>query len=451
MIFDSDALRLLDEPLAILQKSIRSLPDSDSTSAADRQAVQSVLNDVAARLTDNYPFAHPLYAGQMLKPPHEIARLAYTLAMWINPNNHALDGGRASSIMEKEAVKALAGMCGWGDDFLGHLTSGGTVANLEALWIGSKLRPGGMTLASAQAHYTHSRLTGVLGIPYATVATDSAGRMDLDVLSTMLRKNDVATVVATLGTTGLGAVDPLPDILQLARQHGARVHVDAAYGGYYRLATNLGPAAAAAFAQIGEADSVVIDPHKHGLQPYGCGAILFRDPSVAGFYAHDSAYTYFSSDELHLGEISLECSRAGAAAVALWATQQLLPMSAGGVFARQLEGSYRAARGFYQRVCEDTASRALLAPELDIVVWAPTAESLSKISERSQAVFERAARNDLHLAVMTLDADLVAAHWPEVKADQATVTCLRSVLMKPDHEDWLDELWARYQLALSAT
>ena len=84
-----------------------------------------------------------------------------------------------------------------------------------------------------------------------------------------------------------------------------------------------------AFAAIGQADSIVIDPHKHGLQPYGCGCVLFRDPAVGRFYKHDSPYTYFTSKQLHLGEISLECSRAGAAAVALWATQQLLAAHAG--------------------------------------------------------------------------------------------------------------------------
>ena len=61
------------------------------------------------------------------------------------------------------------------------------------------------------------------------------------------------------------------------------------------------------------------------VQPFGCGAVLFRDPSVGRFYQHDSPYTYFTSDELHLGEISLECSRAGAAAAALWLTFRLLP------------------------------------------------------------------------------------------------------------------------------
>jgi tyrosine decarboxylase / aspartate 1-decarboxylase len=62
---------------------------------------------VAHRLGDNYPYFHPLYAGQMLKPPHPVARAAYALAMTINPNNHARDGGRASSEMEIEAVGRL--------------------------------------------------------------------------------------------------------------------------------------------------------------------------------------------------------------------------------------------------------------------------------------------------------------------------------------------------------
>src|SRR4030095_12603892 len=113
-------------------------------------------------------------------------------------------------------------------------------------------------------------------------------------------------------------------------------HVDAAYGGYFVLAGNLEPRTRAAFARIPDADSIVIDPHKHGLQPYGCGCVLFRDPSVGRLYKHDSPYTYFSSDALHLGEISLECSRPGAAAVALWATHKLLPPVRGGAFAQGL-------------------------------------------------------------------------------------------------------------------
>ena len=108
-----------------------------------------------------------------------------------------------------------------------------------------------------------------------------------------------------MGTTATGSVDPLPEILALRAKHGFRIHADAAYAGYFVLAENLGEDAERAVARIGEADSIVIDPHKHGLQPYGCGCVLFRDPGVGRMYKHDSPYTYFSSAELHLGEISL--------------------------------------------------------------------------------------------------------------------------------------------------
>ena len=194
----------------------------------------AVLDETARRLGDNYPYFHPLYAGQMLKPPHPVARAAYALAMKINPNNHALDGGRASSAMEVEAVKEIAAMFGW-KEFLGHLTSSGTFANLEALWMAGQLAPGRRIVGSEQAHYTHQRISGVLKLEFAGVAADERGRMNLDALEDELRKGDVGTVVATLGTTAMGAVDPLDEILKLKKRYGFRVHVDAAYGGYFGL------------------------------------------------------------------------------------------------------------------------------------------------------------------------------------------------------------------------
>src|SRR5216684_398007 len=159
-----------------------------------------------------------------------IERLAYALAMSINPNNHALDGGRATSAMEKEAVTDLAGMYGW-KNFLGHLCGGGTMANLEALWVAGQLHPGKKILASEQAHYTHGRFSGVLQLPFETVACDARGRMDAHALAKRLERGDVGTVVATMGTTATGSVDPLPEVLALGEKHRFRVHADAADGG----------------------------------------------------------------------------------------------------------------------------------------------------------------------------------------------------------------------------
>ncbi|MFO1329998.1 MAG: aminotransferase class I/II-fold pyridoxal phosphate-dependent enzyme [Rubrivivax sp.] len=448
-MFDAASLALLGPALQRVSEGHASLPalTTSPQPAADPAALAAVLQQVATRLQDNYPYAHPLYAGQMLKPPHPVARLAYALASFVNPNNHALDGGRASSAMEREAVAAIAAMFGW-TQHLGHLTGGGTMANTEALWVADQLHPGRTIVASTQAHYTHARLTQVLKIPFRTVAQDARARMDLEALEATLAQGDVGTVVVTLGTTAAGAVDPLPQILRLRDRHGFRIHVDAAYGGYHRLAGNLGHEARAAFDAIGEADSIVVDPHKHGLQPYGCGCVLFKDPSVGRFYKHDSPYTYFSSKELHLGEISLECSRAGASAVALWATLQLFPLQRGGAFAQGLEAGREAALDLHRLLQADARFLTGPAPELDIVVWAPRGASASEISARSQAIFDAAAQDDLHLAVAQFPKSMFA-HWP-IDWDRDHVACLRSCLMKPEHRDWIAEIWRRLGRATDA-
>ncbi|HQR32137.1 MAG TPA: aminotransferase class V-fold PLP-dependent enzyme, partial [Blastocatellia bacterium] len=290
----------------------------DETLQLSEARAREVLAELVDRLGDNYPFWHPSYAGQMLKPPHVIASMAYFIAQQINPNNHALDGGPATAKMEIEVVAEMARMFGY-ENHLGHLTSSGTVANLEALWVARSLHPTKAIAFSAEAHYTHSRMCEVIGARTIEIAVDSRGRMDLDDLRAKLKTGEVGTVVMTSGTTALGAVDPIDEAVKLRSEFDFRIHVDGAYGGFFKLLADvdlLGAEANAAFKAIAESDSVVVDPHKHGLQPYGCGSVLFRDPGVGRFYKHDSPYTYFTSNELHLGEISLECSRAGAAAAA---------------------------------------------------------------------------------------------------------------------------------------
>ena len=183
--------------------------------------------------------------------------------------------------------------------------------------------------------------------------------------------------------------------------------------------------------------------------------MLFRDPSVGRFYKHDSPYTYFTSKQLHLGEISLECSRAGASAVALWATQQLLPLMPGGEFARGLAHGRSAALELDRRLREDKTEwfqpLATGAPELDIVVWKIRAATPEQSSELAQRIFSACAERDLHLALVQLPLS-----WfePESKNKEINnmelVTCLRSVLMKPEHEAWLDRIWERLTSACAA-
>lgn len=408
----------------------------DPSVIVDDAALEAAFGRLQERLADNFPFGHPHYVGQMLKPPHPAAVLGYVSAMLINPNNHALDGGPATARMEKEVIARLAGMFGF-TEHLGHLTSSGTIANLEALWAARETHPGKRIAYSVDAHYTHARMCGVLGVEGVAITTDSAGRMDLAHLERELASGTVGTVVATLGTTGLGALDPLPQIIALARAHGARVHVDTAYGGFFALIADDSPTgvAAAPYAAIAQADSVVVDPHKHGLQPYGCGAVLFRDPSVGRFYVHDSPYTYFSSDELHLGEISLECSRAGAAAAALWLTLEVIPLTPHGLGA-VLRACRAGALHWSALLAESTSLGLFQEPELDIVTFFPDRSTMSAIGEASQTLFTEAAalppRDQLHLATYAVTGTAMQARGHDVRLDAETTRIMRSTVMKPE-------------------
>lgn len=405
--------------------------------------VAALLEDYAVRMDATLPFFHPRYAGQMLKPPHPVAVAAYLAAMVVNPNNHALDASQATSPMEVEVMRSLAAMFGLPETALGHLTSSGTIANLEALWVARELAPGTAVVHSADAHYTHGRMCQVLGVESRAVPAGPDGRIDLDAVEAQLRGGGVGTVVLTPGTTGLGAVDDLRGALALKDEYGVRLHVDGAYGGFYTL---LGEHDA--YAAIAGCDSVVVDPHKHGLQPYGCGAVLFADPGVGRFYKHDSPYTYFTSDELHLGEISLECSRAGAAAGALWLTLRAFPLEGDRGLGAILAACRRAALDLADRLRASEALALHLDPALDIVAYWPRRARMSEVDAASEAMLHAgmaSADDPLFLSTLRVDADAFAALHPDVERDADTVRILRSVLMKPEHEAWLDTLHARLE------
>jgi glutamate/tyrosine decarboxylase-like PLP-dependent enzyme len=406
--------------------------------------VEAALDELASRLRDNYPFFHPRYAGQMLKPPHPVAIAGYAAAMLINPNNHALDGGPATAKMEREVVRQLAEMFGYGEH-LGHLTTSGTIANLEALYVAREIHPELDIAYSVDSHYTHSRMCKLIGVAGHAVPVDSTGKMDLDALESLLRTGKVGTVVVTAGTTGLGVVDPVHEVVALRSRYDFRIHVDAAYGGFFSLIAGSEGIDPLPWQAIRHCDSIVVDPHKHGLQPYGCGAVLFADPSVGRFYVHDSPYTYFTSDELHLGEISLECSRPGAAAAALWLTLKLLPLRADGLGA-VLAAGRRAAVRWHELIDQSDRLVPYQPPELDIVTYFPAESTLSAIDAASERIL-RAGMADqddpVYLSTLRAGADSFGRRGIAAVADVDGARVLRSVLMKPESEGYLDRLHER--------
>lgn len=422
---------------------------------SEQNKASAVLQELTDRLENNFPYFHPSYAAQMLKAPHPIAVAAYLATMMINPNNHSIDASPATTVMEREVLKQLAAMFEYPEEFLGHLTWSGTTANLEALWVARELQPTKKIAHSSDAHYTHSRMSEVLGTTNVSIPSDATGRMDLEILERELKTGQIGTIVATMGTTGLGAVDPLADIVDLAKKYGARVHVDTAYGGFFKIIAknHLDPETARHYAAMKEADSIVVDPHKHGLQPYGSGAVFFKDLSIGKFYKHDSPYTYFISDDLHFGEIQLECSRAGASAAAIWATLKLFPLTEDGLGAALIENR-RAATKWYELLQHSDSLQPYQKPELDILSYLPRVKSMSKLDYVSHELLVQLAQGakpeQIHLATYVVKPEQLANRGFDLANDAQTARILRSVLMKPEQVDWVPQLHDKVQ-ALAAT
>ncbi|MBI4169437.1 MAG: aminotransferase class I/II-fold pyridoxal phosphate-dependent enzyme [Acidobacteria bacterium] len=449
--------------------------------AAPAGDLDAALGELLDRLRSNAPYFHPRYAAQMIKDPAVPAVLGYLAAMLINPNNHAYEGGPATTEMELEVVDDLLRLsgfmaggraAGWG-----HLCSGGSLANLEALWAVRDSRPEGPVVFSRASHYSWKRNAALLRIPRVIEAeVDARFRMDPDHLARILEKERPALVVANLGTTGTGSIDPLEAILELRERHGFHLHVDAAYGGYARAClrgpgrtllteatarqrTGLSEYAYRQIRALGRADSVTIDPHKHGLSPYGAGAILYRDEALKRPLLNTAPYTYHLADRPNLGTISLEGSRPGAAAAACWLTHRVVPLDASG-YGAIVGAGLRVAREFHARALEAPLARPLHEPDLDILCLVRLPRSgvedsgvtLGAIDRATGEVYGRLSvggpgRPPVLLSRFNLPADLACRALPFAARDVDSLGALRLVLMKHwlalgEHAGTLEEMMA---------
>src|SRR4030095_6269420 len=185
---------------------------------------------------------------------------------------------------------------------------------------------------------------------------------------------------------------------------------------------------------------------------YGCGSVIFRDRGVGRFYKHDSPFTYFTSNDLHLGEISLECSRAGAAAAALWATLKCSPLGSDAGLGSILRKARKAALEWARLIDASVELRLILQPSLDILNYYAVTKGLrvSEISALTHRVFA-ALMNDathpVYLAKLIAKPNLLVKH-SDLIWDAPMMTVFRSVLMRPEqleyvpvlHERVLDEI-----------
>jgi tyrosine decarboxylase/aspartate 1-decarboxylase len=237
--------------------------------------------------------------SSMCTRPHPAARDAAERFLAANPGDPATYGSVAD--LEARAVALLGRVASLSDPH-GYVTSGGTEANLQAMRAARDLAEtdAPRVVAPESAHFSLQKAAAVLGVEVAFVPTDDDGRADPAAVRAAV-DDDTVLVVAVAGSTEYGRVDPVPELGEVAREAGARLHVDAAWGGFALPFTDHDWSFADA-----PVDTMTVDPHKLGRAPVPAGGLLARDAATMDALAVDTPYLETRS------QASLTGTRSGA-------------------------------------------------------------------------------------------------------------------------------------------
>ncbi|MCJ7721219.1 tyrosine decarboxylase MfnA [Candidatus Bathyarchaeota archaeon] len=222
----------------------------------------------------------------------------------------------ASAELEQETVSMLGSLLSNPNSY-GSIVSGGTEANIVALWAARNLakKEHGEVVVPVSAHYSFDTACDLLNLKLVKVKLNPSFQMDVKAAKKVITQKTVA-IVGVAGTTGLGVVDPIRELSEIAASHNLYFHVDAAFGGFVLpFLEELGYPPLDFDFSLPNVCSITIDPHKMGLAPIPAGGILFRDQSLAEVVS--TRIPYLSGDETEYATVL--GTRSGASAVAVWA------------------------------------------------------------------------------------------------------------------------------------
>src|SRR2546426_3582413 len=251
--------------------------------------IETILDRLRPAVAKSFTTAGPGYLAFIPGGGIPSAAVADLVACAVNRFVGVAAAAAALARIEAQAISWLAGLMGYPPGAGGILTSGGSLSNLIALVTARVARLPenfleGTLYASEETHlslFKAARIAGFSDRNVRRIEVDGRFRLRPDrleaaVVSDRAQGRRPFFVVANVGTTNTGAIDPLPEILDIARRHELWVHADAAYGGFFRLI----PEGAARMPGVERCDSITLDPHKGLFLPYGTGCLLVRDPET---------------------------------------------------------------------------------------------------------------------------------------------------------------------------
>ena len=346
----------------------------------DGRDLRELLATVAVAAGKGFDPANPGFVAYIPGGGLYASALADFLACALNRYTGVAAPAPALVQLEASVLRWLCDVFGLPAESQGVLTPGGSMSTLSAVVAARADRLGesfadGRLYVSAEVHHSVAKAAQIAGLPAAAlriVPTDDALRMDVDALRALVAADRADglrpfLVVASAGTIGTGAVDPLDAVATVAAEEGLWLHVDAAYGGFFQL-TERGRAA---LTGIERADSITLDPHKGLFLPYGTGCLLARDGEALR-RAHEvhADYLPLPSDDARLPDFASytpELTR-DFRGLRLW-----LPLHLHGVqtFVDALDEKLDLAQRVYDELAAIPALEVPWSPDLSLVAFRP--------------------------------------------------------------------------------
>jgi aromatic-L-amino-acid decarboxylase len=347
---------------------------------------------------------HPRFFGYVSAPGTAVAAIADFLASALNPNVTAWRSAPAPAQLERVTIDWIKEALGCDPGAAGLFVSGGSIANFSALaaarqrHCGEEVSRDGLrafpkplrVYVSQEGHHSIEKAAALLGLGHTSVrrvAVDARFRMDVDALAKTIEADRAAgaepfCVVASAGTVVTGAVDPLSDVLAVARRYGLWMHVDACYGGFAALAPSVRPL----FADLGGADSIALDPHKWLYLPADCGCVIYRDPAAARpAFALGADYTRVMQSDpdeaFAFWDYGPELSRRFRA-LKVW---MVLAHAGARAVGEAIESNLECARHVARRVDESPDFERMAPVELSIFCFRYVPEALRLTRPRTEA------------------------------------------------------------------
>ena len=348
------------------------------------------------------------------------AALGDYLAAVTNPFSGNYFAAPGAVRLEHLLTRWMAAFLGYPEGSAGNLTSGGSLSNLIALVTAREAHElrgqdyeRAVVYVSPQTHHSVTkalRIAGLKECPQRVVGLDERYRMRPGLLDQAIHADRAAglrpwLVVASAGTTDTGAVDPLPEIAEVARRHGLWLHTDGAYGAVFALC----PPGKQALAGIEQSDSLVLDPHKGLFMPCGTGAVLIRNGThLLRAYNYDAHYmqdrrALASADEISPSELSPELTRPFRG-LRLWLALKVHGVRA---FRAALEEKLLLARYFFEKLQTLEGFVPGPLPDLSIVTFrcVPPRGAANEFNQRLLLAIQRDGR--IFISSTTIDGKVM--------------------------------------------